>query len=56
MNLKQELSRERDHWASVLDTPTVALMNGANDALRTPEVLGRAVQEGDRAPNAPRAA
>ena len=51
MNLKQELSRERDHWASVLDTPTVALMNRANDALRTPEVLGRAVAEGNRAPN-----
>lgn len=51
MNLKQELSRERDHWASVLDTPTVALINRANDALRTHEVLGRAVAEGDRAPN-----
>jgi peroxiredoxin len=51
MNLRQELSRERDHWASVLDTPTVALMKRANDALRTPEVIGRAVQEGDRAPN-----
>ena len=51
MNLKQELSRERDHWASVLDAPTVALMNRANDSLRTPEILGRALQEGDRAPN-----
>lgn len=51
MNLKQELSRERDHWASLLDTPTVALMNRANDALRSPDVLGRAVVEGDCAPN-----
>jgi peroxiredoxin len=51
MNLKQELSRERDHWASVLDAPTVALMNRANDSLRTPEILGRALREGDRAPN-----
>jgi peroxiredoxin len=51
MNLKQELSRARDHWASVLDTPTVALMNRANDSLRAPEILGRALQEGDRAPN-----
>jgi peroxiredoxin len=51
MNLKQELSRERDHWGSVLDTPTVALMNRANDALRSPEVLGRALREGERAPN-----
>ncbi len=51
MTLKQELSRERDHWASVMDAPTVALMNRANDSLRTPEVLGRALQEGDPAPN-----
>jgi peroxiredoxin len=51
MNLKQELSQERDHWASVLDAPTVALMNRANDSLCTPEILGRALQEGDRAPN-----
>ena len=51
MNLKHELSRERDRWASALDTPTVALLNRANDALRTPGVLRRAVQEGDRAPN-----
>jgi peroxiredoxin len=51
MNLKQELSRERDHWGSVLDTPTVALMNRANDSLRTPEILGRALREGERAPN-----
>jgi peroxiredoxin len=51
MNLKQELSQERDHWASVLDAPTVALMNRANDSLRAPEILGRALQEGDRAPN-----
>jgi peroxiredoxin len=51
MNLKQELSRERDHWGSVLDTPTVALMNRANDKLRSPEVLGRALREGERAPN-----
>jgi peroxiredoxin len=51
MTLKQELSHERDHWASVLDAPTVALMNRANDSLRTPEILGRALQEGDRAPN-----
>ena len=51
MNLKQELSRERDHWASVMDAPTVALMNRANDSLRTPEILGRALQEGDPAPN-----
>jgi peroxiredoxin len=51
MTLKQELSHERDHWGSVLDVPTVALMNRANDSLRTPEILGRALQEGDRAPN-----
>lgn len=51
MNLKHELSRERDRWASVLDAPTVALLNRANDALRAPGVLRRAVQEGDRAPN-----
>jgi peroxiredoxin len=51
MNLKQELSQERDHWASVLDAPTVALMNRANDSLCTPEILGRALQEGDGAPN-----
>jgi peroxiredoxin len=51
MNLKQELSQERDHWASVLDAPTVALMNRANDSLRTPEILGRALQEGEPAPN-----
>ncbi len=51
MNLKQELSRERDHWASVMDAPTVALMNRANDSLRTAEILGRALQEGDPAPN-----
>ena len=51
MNLKQELSRERDRWASLLDAPTVALMNRANDSLRTPATLGRALQEGDRAPN-----
>ena len=51
MTLKQELSHERDRWASVLDVPTVALMNRANDSLRTPEILGRALQEGDRAPN-----
>jgi peroxiredoxin len=51
MTLKQELSRERDRWASLLDAPTIALMNRANDSLRTAEVLGRALQEGDRAPN-----
>jgi peroxiredoxin len=51
MTLKQELSRERDRWASVLDVTTVALMNRASDSLRTPEILGRALQEGDRAPN-----
>lgn len=51
MNLKQELSRERDHWGSLLDAPTVALMNRATEALRSPKVLGRALQEGDRAPN-----
>lgn len=51
MNLKQELSRERDRWASILDAPTVALMNRANEALRAPQSLGRALQEGDRAPN-----
>src|SRR5215469_10157180 len=51
MNLKQELSRERDHWGSVLGASTIALMNRANDALRTPEILGRALQQGDRAPN-----
>jgi peroxiredoxin len=51
MSLKQELSRERDHWASALDTPTVALMNRATDALRAPEIVGQALQEGDRAPN-----
>jgi peroxiredoxin len=51
MDLKQELSRERDHWATLLDAPTVALMNRANDSLRTPEILGRALREGERAPN-----
>jgi peroxiredoxin len=51
MNLKLELSRERDHWSSVLDAPTVALMNRANEALRVPKVLSHALQEGDRAPN-----
>ena len=51
MSLKQQLSRERDHWASVLDTPTVSMMNRATDALRAPEILGRALQEGARAPN-----
>jgi peroxiredoxin len=51
MSLKHELSRERDHWASMLDAPTVALMNRANDSLRSPEILGRALHEGDRAPN-----
>jgi peroxiredoxin len=51
MSLKQDLSRERDHWSSALDAPTVALMNRANDSLRTPQILGRALQEGDRAPN-----
>jgi peroxiredoxin len=29
----------------------VALMNRANDALRTPELLGHAAKEGERAPN-----
>lgn len=51
MNLKQGLSRERDRWSTVLDTPTIALMNRSNDALRTPEIIGRAVAEGGRAPN-----
>jgi peroxiredoxin len=51
MNLKQQLSRERDHWSLVLDTPTVALMNRATDSLRTVEILGEALQEGARAPN-----
>jgi peroxiredoxin len=51
MSLKQQLSRERDHWTSVLDTPTVAMMNRATDALRAPEILGRALREGARAPN-----
>lgn len=50
MNLKQELSRERDHWGSVLDAPTVALMNRANDALRN-SVAARAMRSGERAPN-----
>ncbi len=51
MSLKQQLSRERDHWASVLDLPTVALMNRATDALRAPEILGQVLQEGAQAPN-----
>jgi peroxiredoxin len=51
MNLKQELSRERDHWGSVLDAPTIALMSRATEALRAPEILNRALKEGDRAPN-----
>jgi peroxiredoxin len=51
MSLKQQLSRERDHWASVLDTPTVSMMNRATDALRAREILGQALQEGARAPN-----
>lgn len=51
MNLKQELSRERDRGSSALDTPTVALMNRVNDSLRAPEIIGRAVAERDRAPN-----
>lgn len=51
MALKQELSRERDRWASTLDAPTVALMNRASDSLRTPEALSRALQQGERAPN-----
>lgn len=51
MSLKQQLSRERDHWASVLDTPTIALMNRATEALRAPEILGQALEEGARAPN-----
>ncbi|MGH8147487.1 MAG: peroxiredoxin family protein, partial [Rhodanobacteraceae bacterium] len=51
MNLKQELSRERDRRSSELDTPSVALMNRVNDSLRAPEIIGRAVAEGDRAPN-----
>jgi peroxiredoxin len=51
MSLRQELSRERDHWSSVLDAPTVALMSRATDALRQPQILGRALREGDRAPN-----
>jgi peroxiredoxin len=51
MSLKQELSRERDHWSSVLDAPTVALMSRVTDALRIPRILGRALREGERAPN-----
>jgi peroxiredoxin len=51
MNLKQQLSRERDHWSLVLDTPTVALMNRATDSLRGAEILGHALQEGADAPN-----
>jgi peroxiredoxin len=49
MSLKQELSLERDRWASLLDAPTVALMNRANDSLR--RMLGGALKEGDHAPN-----
>jgi peroxiredoxin len=51
MSLRQQLSRERDHWSSVLDAPTVALMSRTTDALRLPQILGRALGEGDRAPN-----
>jgi peroxiredoxin len=51
MSLKQQLSRERDHWSSVLGTPTIALMNRATDSLRTAEIVGQALQEGARAPN-----
>ncbi|MGA7540706.1 MAG: peroxiredoxin-like family protein [Steroidobacteraceae bacterium] len=51
MSLKQQLSRERDHWALALDTPTAAVMNRATDALRAPEILRQALQEGARAPN-----
>jgi peroxiredoxin len=51
MTLNQELSLERDHWASVLDVPTVALINRANDSLRSAKILGRALHEGERAPN-----
>jgi peroxiredoxin len=51
MTLNQELSLERDRWASVLEISTVALMNRANDSLRTTKILGRALREGERAPN-----
>jgi peroxiredoxin len=51
MTLNQELSLERDRWATVLDAPTMALMNRANDSLRSSKILGRALREGERAPN-----
>jgi peroxiredoxin len=50
MSLKLELSRERDHWLSVLDAPTSATMNRATEALRLSRALDRAVREDDRAP------
>jgi peroxiredoxin len=51
MNLKTELSRERDHWLSVFDAPTSATMNRATEQLRLSKTVDRAVKEGDRAPN-----
>lgn len=51
MNLKQQLSAERDHWAAEIPAEKSALLVGDLERLRRSELPDRALRVGERAPN-----
>lgn len=51
MNLKQQLSKERDHWAAQIPADKSALLVGDLERLRRSELPDRALRQGERAPN-----
>lgn len=51
MNLKQQLSAERDHWAAQIPAEKSAQMVGDLERLRRSELPDRALRVGERAPN-----
>ena len=51
ITLSQSLAHEREYWSSTLDTPTVALINRTNHSLLESGIVGRALQEGETAPD-----
>ncbi len=51
MNLNQQLSKERDHWAAQIPADKSALLIDDLERLRRSELPERAVRVGERAPN-----
>lgn len=51
MNLNEQLTKERDHWAAQIPAAQSALLVGDLERLRRSELPERALQEDERAPN-----